>query len=55
MVYYAMAFAIVALIVGPVGFGFAGIVAAVAKALFYTFVATLAISLLAPRRQRIQL
>jgi uncharacterized membrane protein YtjA (UPF0391 family) len=55
MAYYALAFVIVALIAGLVGFGFAGIVAAVAKALFYTFSATLVLSLLAPRRQRIQL
>lgn len=54
MIYYTVAFLIVAAIAGLLGFsGVAGTVAWIAKILFYIFVATLLLSLLADKRQRL--
>lgn len=53
MLYYTVAFLIVAAIAGLLGFsGVAGTVAWIAKILFYIFVATLLLSLLADQRRR---
>lgn len=50
MIYYALAFLIVAAVIGLLGFsGVAGAIAWLAQTLFYIFVATLLISVLANR------
>lgn len=54
MIYYTVACLIVAAVAGLLGFsGLAGTVAWIAKILFYIFVTTLLLSLLADKRQRV--
>jgi len=54
MIYYALACFIVAAVVGLLGFSvLAGTVAWIAKTLFYIFIATLLLSLVAYKQQHI--
>lgn len=55
MIYYATACIIVVAIMATLGFGgIAGALSGIARALVYIFVCTLAVSLLADRRQRVR-